>query len=110
MNLRLFLRPVVVLLLFPCAFGQQAIPQMQTKAETLQRIAAYEAALKDTHESYLTVAKGHERLASLYMDVGRYGESEVTLERAVSLLRGNSGPTGELAKAIDTLGWLHVEM
>jgi tetratricopeptide (TPR) repeat protein len=113
MNLRLLIRPVLALLLAPCAFGQQSETEIPARAEILRQTAIYEAAIKkaeSAHVSDVEVAKGYTRLASLYEDMARYEESEAALERAVSLLRRNPGSPGLLAEEINNLGLLHAEM
>jgi tetratricopeptide (TPR) repeat protein len=113
MNLRLFFRPLLALLLATCAFGQQTAPEIPTRAEGLRQIAMYEAAIKDARSaraSDVVMATMFSRLASLNVDAGRYGESEAALEQAISLWRRSPASSGELAKDIDTLGWVHVEM
>jgi tetratricopeptide (TPR) repeat protein len=113
MNLRLFIRPVLVLLLAPCAVGQQSKIEIPTRAEILRQITVYEAAIKEAesaHVSDVVVAKGYTRLASLYEDEARYSQSEAALEHAISLLRRDSELRGQLAEDISRLGLLHAEM
>jgi tetratricopeptide (TPR) repeat protein len=113
MNLRLFIRPVLVLLLAPCAVGQQSLKGIPTRAEELRQIAMCEAAVKEaesTHASDAVLAKLYTRLASLYEDTARYDESEAVLEHAISLLRRNPGLPGLLAEDINNVGLLHAEM
>jgi tetratricopeptide (TPR) repeat protein len=113
MNRRLFLCPMLALLLAPCAVGQQTETESPTRVEILRQIAIYEAAVKEAesaHVSDASAAEMYTRLASLYENVARYDQSEAALEHAVSLLRRDPGSLGPLAEDINTLGLLHAEM
>ena len=112
MNRCLF-RPLLALLLATCAFGQQPVPEIPTMAEIPRQIAMYEAAIKEArsaHASDVAMATMLSRLASLNVDAGRYGGAEVALEEAISLRRRSPASSGQLARDIDSLGWVHVEM
>jgi tetratricopeptide (TPR) repeat protein len=140
MNLRLFIRPVLALLLTPCVSGQRiygagsepacaatnvlgsgstaacekadanALPG---RTEVFREIAKYEAAARkaeSAHETNAVVATMYMRLASLYEDAGMHDQSEAALERSISLLRRNAEWSGQLAEGLSLLGLLHGEM
>jgi tetratricopeptide (TPR) repeat protein len=115
MNLRLFICPILGLLLAPWAFAQQSLTEIPSRSreEILQQIAVCEASIKEarsTHANDEVMAKTYSQLASLDVNAARYGESEAAFEHAISLLRRNPGSSGELAKELAGLGWVHLEM
>ncbi len=113
MNLRLFICPVLALLLAPWAFGQQSLTEIPSREEILRQIAMCEASIKEAESAHANdevMAKMYSRLASLEVNAARYGESEAAFEHTISLLRRNPGSSQQLAEELASLGWVHVEM
>jgi tetratricopeptide (TPR) repeat protein len=131
------IRPVLALLLAPCAFGQQICNEnassacaatktdaptgdtqgvqqfresISNRAELMRRITEYEAAARKAeadHASDAAVAKLYSSLAVLYDDAAMYDRSEAVFEHAISLLRRSPKSGDQLAEDINCLGSLH---
>jgi len=124
MNIRLV---IGVVLLLSYAHGQQplqgggegqttqvtATESSEFKQKVLRQVALKETGVKQAesnHATPVTLSKLYLELGLLYQEVAWWDRSEAALAHAVSLLRGLSEPSGDLATAITQLGKLHVVM
>lgn len=81
------------------------------KQELLQKIAVDEASLRQAeaiHATDVELARLYWRLGISYENAVELGPSEAALSRSVSLFRGVAGSDVELAKALESIGILHV--
>lgn len=126
MNVRLFVCPILSVLLCSVASGQQgsqggsvSSPSVVAstgsgtalKQEIRRRIDILEAAIRKAeanHAADVELGNAYRQLALLYEDAAEWGRSEATLEHAISLLRHSAESSKDLATAVSQLGSLHV--
>ncbi len=128
MNVRLFVCPILSVLLCSVASGQQEAqggggsstsvsastskgPDL--KQEIARRISILEAAIRKaeaTHAADVELGNAYRQLALLYEDAAEWGRSEATLEHAISLLHRSAESSKDMATAVSQLGSLHVAM
>ena len=113
MNRRLFLCPMLVLLLTVCASGQETPTDISARTETLRKINQLEIAAREgesAHVGDVALANVYSELASLYESAAKYDQCEGALQRAISLFRHSPESRSQLADDLDNLGLLHIEM